>query len=267
MAAVWRVGDFLVDWYIVQHKDHLDDNLVKQLVPLLKRLSHMALAIVAGLIMAAHFGINVLAVTAALGITGFAIALAAQNTIANMISGLVIMVDHPFKIGDRIEISELDTWGDVSEIGIRSTKVLTRDNRQVIIPNSSIADNSVINYSLPDTTYRLQSDIGIGNAMDIPKVHRVIKEAVREVEGVLPDKNVDVWFTEFGDSSMTFRVRWWVETYADKRRVTDSVNATIQEVASRESIDMPNPTYNVDNQLKLSDEDMQRIALALKELS
>ena len=113
----------------------------------------------------------------------------------------------------------------------------------------------------------LQSDIGIGNTMDIPKVHRVIKEAVRKVEGVMPDKNVDVWFTGFGDSSMTFRVRWWVETYADKRRVTDSVNATIQEVASRESIDMPNPTYNVDNQLKLSDEDMQRLARTLKELS
>jgi small-conductance mechanosensitive channel len=267
VAAVWRVGDVAVDWYIDQHKEHLDGNLVQQVVPLLKRLTHLALLILAGLILAAHFGINVLAITAALGITGFAIALAAQDTIANIISGLVIMVDHPFKLGDRIDIPALDTWGDVVEIGIRSSKVLTRDNRLVIIPNSGIADNTVVNYSLPDTTYRLQSDIGIGTTMDIHKVQQVIKEAVRQVEGVLADKPVDVWFTEFGDSSNTFRVRWWVETYADKRRVTDGVNATVQELALREGIDLPNPTYTLDNQLKLSDEDVQRIAKAIKGLN
>ena len=267
VAAVWRVGDYSVDWYIAQRKEHLDDNLVAQVVPLLKRLTHLALVILAGLILAAHFGVNVMAISAALGITGFAIALAAQDTIANIISGLVIMVDHPFKLGDRINVPELDTWGDVVEIGIRSSKVLTRDNRLVIIPNSGIADNTVVNYSLPDTTYRLQSDIGIGTTMDIPKVQQLIKKAVRQVEGVLPDKPVDVWFTEFGDSSNTFRVRWWVETYADKRRVTDSVNATIQELALQEGIDLPNPIYTLDNQLKLGDEDVQRIAQALNKLN
>ncbi len=237
-----------------------------QVIPLLKRISHLASLILGGLILAAHYEVNVLAISAALGITGFAIALAAQDTIANIISGLVIMVDHPFKLGDRINIPELDTWGDVVEIGIRSSKVLTRDNRLVIIPNSGIADNTVVNYSLPDTTYRLQSDIGIGTGMDISKVHKVIKEAVRKVEGVLADKPVDVWFTEFGESSNTFRVRWWVETYADKRRVTDGVNATIQDVATLEGIAMPNPTYTLENQLKLSDEDVQRIAKVLKEI-
>jgi small-conductance mechanosensitive channel len=266
VAAVWRVGDYSVDWYIAQRREQLDANLVGQVVPVLKRLTHLALIILAGLILAAHFGINVLAISAALGITGFAIALAAQDTIANIISGLVIMVDHPFKLGDRIDIPELDTWGDVVEIGIRSSKVVTRDNRLVIVPNSGIADNSVVNYSLPDTTYRLQSDIGIGTTMDIPEVQQAIMEAVKQVEGVLPDKPVDVWFTEFGDSSNTFRVRWWVETYADKRRVTDSVNATVQALALREGIDLPNPTYTLDSNLKLSDEDVGRIARALRDL-
>jgi small-conductance mechanosensitive channel len=143
---------------------------------------------------------------------------------------------------------------------------VTRDSRLVIVPNSGIADNSVVNYSLPDTTYRLQSDIGIGTTMDIPEVQQAIMEAVKQVEGVLPDKPVDVWFTEFGDSSNTFRVRWWVETYADKRRVTDSVNATVQALALREGIDLPNPTYTLDSNLKLSDEDVGRIARALRDL-
>ena len=247
-------------------KEQLDENLVGQVVPLLKRLTHLALLILAGLILAAHFGINVLAISAALGITGFAIALAAQDTIANIISGLVIMVDHPFKLGDRIDIPALGTWGDVAEIGIRSSKVLTRDNRLVIVPNSGIADNSVVNYSLPDTTYRLQSDIGIGYGMDIGTVQNLIRESVRQLDGVLPDKPVDVWFTVFGDSSMTFRVRWWVASYAEKRRSTDRVNAAIQELAKKEGFDMPNPTYTLDNRLNLSDEDMLKIAKLLDEL-
>jgi small-conductance mechanosensitive channel len=266
VAAVWRLGDYLVDWYTEKNREQMDANLVAQVVPLLKRLTHLVLLILGGLVLAAHFGINVLAISAALGITGFAIALAAQDTIANMISGLAIMVDHPFRLGDRIEVPDLGTWGDVVEIGIRSSKVITRDNRMVIIPNKNIADNTVINYSLPDSTYRLESDVGIGANMDIPTVQRLIKEAVRQVDGVLPEKPVDVWFTEFGDSSNTFKVRWWVETYADKRRVTDSVNATIQQLALREGIDIPNPIYTLENQLSLRDEDIEKIAKALRRL-
>jgi MscS family membrane protein len=267
VSATWRVGDAAVDWYIDKRRDQLDANLVDQVVPLLKRLSHIALIIIGGIVLAGYFGINVLSISAALGLTGFAIALAAQDTIANIISGLVIMFDGPFKIGDRIEITGLDTWGDVVEIGIRSSKVVTRDNRLVIVPNSTIVDSAVINYSLPDTTYRLQSDIGIGYTMDIAKVQGLIKKTVHELEGVLQDKPVDVWFTEFGDSSMTFRVRWWVPSYAAKRRSTDRVNAAIQELAEREGIDMPNPTYALENKITMSDEDVQKIAKALKDQS
>jgi MscS family membrane protein len=266
VASAWRVGDAAVDWYEAKKGEELNKNLVQQVFPLLKRLSHMFLAIIFLVVLAGHFGVNVLAVSAALGLGGFAIALAAQDTISNIISGLVIMFDSPFKLGDRIDITGLDTWGDVVAIGMRSTQVRTRDNRLVIVPNTSVVDSTVVNYSLPDTTYRLQSDIGIGTGMDISKVQGMIRETVRQLDGILPDKPVDVWFTEFGDSSNTMRVRWWVASYAEKRRSTDSVNAAIQELANREGIDMPDPTYNLNNNVSLSEEEVQRIAKALKEL-
>ncbi len=267
VASAWRVGDAAVDWYVEQKKAQLNENLVKQIFPLLKRLSHFFLVIVFIAVLASHFGINVLAISAALGLGGFAIALAAQNTISNIIAGLVIMFDAPFKIGDRIEVTGVDTWGDVVAIGIRSTQVQTRDNRLIIVPNSVIVDSTVVNYSRPDNTYRLQSDIGIGSGVDISKVQGLIREAVRQLDGILPDKPVDVWFTEFGDSSNTMRVRWWVSSYAEKRRSTDSVNAAIQELANREGIDMPYPTYSLDNKVILSEEEVQRIAKVLKELN
>ena len=267
VATAWRVGDAAVDWYVEQKKSQLNENLVKQIFPLLKRLSHMFLGILFVAVLAGHLGINVLAISAALGLGGFAIALAAQDTISNVIAGLVIMFDAPFKVGDRIEVTGGDTWGDVVKIGIRSSQVQTRDNRLIIVPNSVIVDSTVINYSLPDNTYRLQSDIGIGCGMDISKVQQQIRETVRQLDGILPDRPVDVWFTEFGDSSNTMRVRWWVASYAEKRRSTDRVNAAIQELANREGIDLPNPTYSLDNKVTLSEEEVQRIAKALKGLN
>jgi small-conductance mechanosensitive channel len=249
LATIWRAGDFLVDWYITGNSEKMNQNLVTQVVPLLKRLAHMTLFLITGVIAAGYFGINVLAISAALGLSGFALALAAKDTITNIISGFVLMVSQPFKVGDRIDVASLGSWGEVAEIGIRSTNVLMRDNRLVIVPNSAIVDNTVVNYSMPDSTYRLQSDIGIGYGVDIPQISQMIKDTVAKVDGVLPDKNIDVWFTEFGDSSNTFRVRWWVNSYVEKRRSTHDVNTAIQQLSEQLPIDMPNPTFTVDNKI------------------
>ena len=264
IASAWRAGDAYLDWYVAQKKSKLNKNLTKQIFPLLKRLSHLCLVIIFIAVLASHFGINVLAISAALGLGGFAIALAAQDTISNIISGFVIMFDSSFKIGDRIEITGIDTWGDVTSIGMRSTQVRTRDNRLVVVPNTNIVDSTVINYSMPDKTYRLQSDIGIGYDMDIRKTQELIRGTVRKLEGVLKDKPVDVWFTEFGDSSMTFRVRWWVKSYTEKRQSIDRVNAAIQELSEKKGINMPNPTITLDNNVKLTDKDIKMLAEALK---
>jgi small-conductance mechanosensitive channel len=259
VAIAWRSIDFASVWYL----DHLtteEKKLPESMVTLLKRLSQITLIFIASAILLGYFGVNILAVSAALGLGGFAIALAAKDSITNVISGFVLMFTQPFQIGDRIDVPAVDTWGDVVEIGMRSTKVLTRDNRLVIIPNSAVVDNYVVNYSEPDPTYRLQTDIGIGSGENIADVVRILQDSVRHVDGVLADKNVDVLFTEFGESSNTFRVRWWVASYADKRRVTHNVCTAIQEAADKEGIDMPFTTYTLDNRLKINPDDIDDIA-------
>jgi small-conductance mechanosensitive channel len=257
-AIAWRSIDFASAWYL----DHLtakERQLPESMVTLLRRLSQITLIFIASAILLGYFGVNILAVSAALGLGGFAIALAAKDSITNIISGFVLMFTQPFEIGDRIDVPAVDTWGDVIEIGMRSTKVITRDNRLVIIPNSAVVDNYVVNYSQPDPTYRLQTDIGIGSGENIADVVRILNDSVRRVEGVLADKNVDVLFTGFGDSSNTFRVRWWVASYADKRRVTHNVCTAIQEAADKEGIDMPYTTFTLDNQLKINPDDIDEI--------
>ena len=264
-ATIWRSIDFSMQWYLDNQDPDSDKTLSRTMVLFLSRVSHMLLLILGIAAFLAYFGVSLLAITAALGLTGFAISLSLKDTISNIISGIVLMIDQPFKIGDRIDIPVLDEWGDVVTIGIRSTSVVTRDNVLVVVPNSSVVDSNVTNYSRPDPSYRLQTDIGIGTEMDIPKVLQVLKDAVREVDGVMKDKPVDVLFIAFGDSSNTFRVRWWVKSYTQKRSMSHSVNTAIQKAATKEGIDMPYTTFSLENQLKINGDDIAEIAKSFKD--
>jgi small-conductance mechanosensitive channel len=96
---------------------------------LLTRLARIFLIAVMVSIVLSHFGINVMALSAAVGLGGLALSLAARDTIADAIAGMIILFDRPFRVGDRIEIQEANTWGDVAEIGLRTTRIRTRDNR------------------------------------------------------------------------------------------------------------------------------------------
>ena len=158
---------------------------------------------------------NVTALVAALGVGGLAITLAAQDTIADAIAGVIILVDRPFRIGDRIEIQGAGTWGDVLDIGLRTTRIRTRDNRVIILPNSTIGSNQVMNYSYPDPSYRSETHLSVGDDTDLEVARRLIVDTVRGVEGVLADRPIDALYIEMGSSGVIFRVRWWIETYVD----------------------------------------------------
>lgn len=192
-----------------------------------------------------NFGVNVTGLVAVLGIGGLALSLAAQDTLADTISGFIILLDQPFRVGDRIEISELDTWGDVVEIGTRTTRIRTRDNRMVIVPNSIIGKSQIVNYTYPDPRYRIQIEIGVEDGVNVGQVRTVITNAVRKVEGILPDKPVDVLFLDYGDASLILRVRWWIDSFIDTRRMFDKVNEEIYNALKESGIGMPPQTMDI----------------------
>ncbi|NIV28041.1 MAG: mechanosensitive ion channel, partial [Anaerolineae bacterium] len=181
---------------------------------------------------------------------GLAISLAAKDTIADAIAGFIILVDRPFRIGDRIEIQEVGTWGDVVDIGLRTTRIRTRDNRLVIVPNSTIGSNQVVNYTYPDPRYRIQTHVSVAYGTEIETARRLIVETVQKVEGVLQEEPVDALYIEMGDSAMIFRVRWWIESYEDTRRMFDRVHTTLQQALDEAGIESPFPTQTLNVQLE-----------------
>jgi small-conductance mechanosensitive channel len=234
-------------WYGHEIALKTESELDEQLLPFFRRIALVILGTIGVIMLLSHFNVDVSALVTTLGITSLAIALAAQTALSDTISGFSIMMDRPFRIGDRIEIQSLDTWGDVVDIGLRSSRVRTRDNRMVVVPNSVIGQSLVVNYAYPDSQYRIQIHLGIAYGSDIEVARQVMVEAVQGVQGVLSEHPVEALFLEFGDSALIFRVRWWIESYEDTRRMFDRVNSTLYHALNEAGIDIPFPQQVVYN--------------------
>ena len=244
-VAVWYFLDVVVEWYRNEVEPQKDSQQADTLLILLHRFARGLLITISLIMLLSLYNINVNALIAALGVGGLALSLAAQDSLANIISGVMIMIDQPFRVGDRIEIQGLGTWGDVLDIGLRSTRIRTLDNRMVIVPNTSISTAQIVNYSYPDPRYRIQIELGIGYGQDIEAVRKIIVDTVRQVEGVLEDKPIDALYNAMGDSAMIFRVRWWIASYRDTRRVFDRVNTALQKALDEAGVEMPFNTYDI----------------------
>jgi small-conductance mechanosensitive channel len=240
-----RLVNALIGWYGKEIAPKTDSDLDEQLVPFLRRIVVILMVVIFAIIILGRFDVEVSGLVTTLGIGSLAVALAAQAALSDTISGFMIMFDRPFRIGDRIEIQDLNTWGDVVDIGLRSTRIRTRDNRMVIVPNSLIGKSLVVNHSYPDTQYRIQIELGVAYDSDIELARNTIINAVREVEGVLQDKKVEALLLQFGDSALIFRVRWWIDSYVDTRRMFDKVNTAMHHALNEAGIEMPFPTQEV----------------------
>ena len=259
---LWKVVGFGTDALLRRGRTEEDVQSLRPIYMVANRLGEALLLIAYGSIILSYFGIDITAFAAALGIGGLAISLAAQDTLADAIAGFLILLDKPFRVGDRIEISGLGTWGDVVDIGTRSTRIRTRDNRLVIVPNSAIAKDQVVNYSYPDPRYRVQIEVGIDYDSDLKLARQAAIEAVQQVEGVLLDKPIDALFVDFGDSTITFRIRWWIDSYIDTRRMFDKVNEALLAGFNEANIKMPNMAYDLN--LKVDDQNVKQFSESVR---
>ena len=246
---LWKLIDLGFEWY--QERQAAQEGDRPNVLPsFLRRTFHLILVVISLAIISNEFGVNLTALLILLGIGGLAVSLAAQDTISDVINGVIILLDQPFRIKDRIGIHELDTWGDVVEIGARTTRIRTRDNRLVIVPNATIGRSQIVNYSFPDPRYRVQTEIGIAYGSDLEYARSIVLETVRNVEGVLPGRPVEALFIEFGDSAIKILVRWWIHSFTDTRTMFDKVHSDLYKRLTRAGVEMPYTTFDLNLQMR-----------------
>ena len=212
---------------------------VEALVHLFVDSLYKAVVLLFGLVMAAsQLGINIAAALAGIGVVGVAVGFAAQETLANMIAGFLIFWDQPFKIGDFITAQGL--YGEVAAITMRTTRIRTPENTYVVIPNSQIIGELLVNHSMYGKT-RVNVPLGIAYKERIAAARPVLLAAVSGIEGVLDDPAPAVVATELGGSSVNLHVRVWIDDAAEERPIFHQVLEASKVALDEAAIEIPYP--------------------------
>lgn len=184
-----------------------DEQFHKQLFPIIRRTLKVFVCIVAFLVTAQNLGINITGLLASLSIGGLALGLAAQDTLGNMFGAVAVLLDKPFRVGDRIQIDTVD--GVVETIGFRSTRVRNLDGHLVTIPNKTVGNATITNIS-ERPHIRTVMNLGITYDCDHGKVQKAV-EILNEVFRQHPNtQEVQVGFNRFADSALNIQVvHWW----------------------------------------------------------
>jgi small-conductance mechanosensitive channel len=158
----------------------------------------------------------------------------------------MILIDHPFHIGDRLKLPSLDSWGDVVEIGMRSTKILSMENRMVILPNSVAGKDQIVNYSYSDHSYFNLVKVMVAYDNDPDQVSEILEGAIRSVEDVQTEREVVAWLMELIENQMVYWTTWWVATYQDRYAVQDQVNKAMIMALKEAGVVLPYRKERVD---------------------
>ena len=188
-----------------------------------------------------QLGIETTSIIAVLGAAGLAIGLALQGSLANFAAGILIVIYRPYKVGDYIQAD--NHLGTVNDIQIFSTLLRTPDNKLVVVPNGSIMNGSIVNFSNQDTR-RIDMVIGCSYEDDIDKVKAVLTDIVAKDDRVLSDPKTRIAVSELADSSVNFIVRPWVKN-PDYLDVMYSLTEEIKKRFDEEGISIPYPQSDV----------------------
>ncbi len=188
----------------------LDPILPTQIARLLATVAYLATLAVGVSVALGIVGLQktVTSILAGAGILGLALGFAFQDIAANFMSGILLAIRRPFGLGDLVETN--DYFGTVERISLRSTEIRTPQGQIVLVPNSQVFQNPIVNFSRTGER-RIDLSVGVAYGDDLEKARAVAVAAVEQVEPRRGDRPVELFFEEFGDSSINFVVRFWIE--------------------------------------------------------
>lgn len=242
-VAVILVTIFLARWASalferrIANRRHIDPGLRYTICRLVKYLVITIGSVVA---LKQAFGIDLTSIAVIFTALSVGIGFGLQYIAADIASGFILLFERPIRIGDRITIGEDE--GDVKSINLRTTVVTTNDQIAIIVPNSRLVSQRVINWSYGDPRARIAIPVGVADDSDIQLVTDTLIEAARNVPNVLPEPQPRVQFVKFGDYSLDFRLLVWTNQPRRHMQLRSDINYRIAELFRERSIRIPYPT-------------------------
>jgi len=260
--AIYRLVD-LLDHYLARWAERTENKIDDMLVPLVRKSIRITIVVVLALFIVESFlgREKITTLLASLGVGGLAVALAAQDTLKNFFGSLMILLDKPFQVGDRVVVGEYD--GAVEEVGFRTTKLRTLDGHLVTIPNSTMVNSMVRNIARRPYIKRV-ANITITYDTPPEKVTRaveIIREILENHDGMEPDFPPRVYFNDFNDWALNILVIYWYHppAYWDYLDFSERVNIEIFRRFKEEGIEFAFPTQTV----YLANDEKRQLALRM----
>lgn len=235
-----RLLDGVIKHYLIPLSRKTGTDLDDAILPILQKIGKVILVFIAAIIILDKFGYNVTSLIAGLGIGGLAVALAAQETLSNMLGGITILVDKPFSLGNRVRIGSND--GHIKEIGIRSTKMTTLDGTELIIPNSTIAKEIIENVAR-EKSRRIKMTLGLEYNTSTKKLEnaiKIIKDIVKKHAHT--EEESYVFFEQFADSSLNITVIYRIKNLEMIPETQSEINFEIKRLFEKEGLSFAFPT-------------------------
>jgi len=212
------------------------------LVHIAERLTRSVIVVFGVIMAASQAGLAVGSLLAGVGVVGLAVGLAAQDTLASVVAGLTILWDRPFRLGDTVTIAE--TYGVVTEIGIRTTRLRTPDHRDVLLPNKQVIEDKIINHTL-HPLLRLDIPIGIAYHQDSRQAREVLLAAVDGHPRLDPERGAEVVLVELADSAVVLHLRAWLADPSAERAAWVELLELAKVTLDEAGIQIPFPQRTV----------------------
>ncbi len=236
---------FLQNKIAYQTENKIDDIIFE----LLARFSGFIIIATAIIIALDSLGVNVMPFIAGAGVAGIAIGFAAKDTLSNLIAGILLIIDRPFEIGDRIEVwtapAGTSTWGDVTDIGLRATKIKTTDNIVIIIPNNEIMLRDIINYTTISEQIRVRVNIGIAYDADMQLAKDIILKVADSAQWVAKQPTPKVVVRHFGESAVDLQLRVWIDDARQRMNTISYITDRVKSAFDEQGVEIPYPKRDI----------------------
>lgn len=240
--CIVRISSEIISFGLQKRSD--STGLGREISPLFVNLWKVVVFIAGLMMILSVWKVSVTPLMASAGIAGAAVAFAAKDTIANFFGGISIFMDRPYKIGDYI-VLDMGERGEVVEIGIRSTRIKTRDDILISIPNSIIANGKIINESAPVPNFRVRIPIGVAYGSDIDQVERILMKIASDNEHIIESPEPRVRLRQFGESSLNFELLCWAKEPGIKGLAMHEINMAAYNAFRDSGISIPFPHRTV----------------------
>ena len=214
-------------------------------IPLFDLLAKLMIMLIGSYALLMVWGINPVGWLASAGIVGIAVGFAAQDTIANLFAGFFILIDSPYKLRDYVNLDSGER-GMVTHIGMRSTRLLTRDDVEITVPNSVMGNAKIINESGgPDEKMRIRIKVGVAYGSDVHEVERVLENVARAHEEVCDNPSPRVRMRGFGDFSLDFEMLGWIRRPEDRGRISHELYKNVYDALNANHMEIPFPKHDL----------------------